>query len=31
MEEKSKLKYNLKNKRKGCRRELKRGACEINC
>jgi len=37
MEEKNKLKYNIKNKRKniknkrkGCHRELKRSACEIN-
>ena len=31
MEEKSKLKYNIKNKRKICQRELKRGVCKINC
>jgi len=31
MEEKNKLKYNIKNKNKRLSRELKRGACEINC
>jgi len=31
MEEKNILKYNIKNKRKGFRGELKRGAREINC
>jgi len=30
MEEK-KLKYNIKNKRKGSQHELKRVTCEINC
>jgi len=31
MEEKYILKYNIKNKRKSSKRELKRDACEINC
>ena len=31
MEEKTNWNILLKNKIKGCRRELKRGACEINC
>jgi len=31
MEEKRKLKYNIKKYRKDHQRELKKGACEINC
>jgi len=31
MEEKTYWNIILKNKRKGFQRELKRGACEINC
>jgi len=31
MEEKVNWNIILKNKRKGCQREVKRGVCEINC